>query len=143
MGAILVLSIFLLTSVGVYFVLGRTIFRVVLGLGILGHAANLLVMTTGGWQRVAPLVQGNATVATVADPLPQALLLTAIVIGMAVTLYMLALMAAVSVREGLLLAEAAPATDEGRERDDVLAELEGRSTCAVTTGLESETEAPR
>lgn len=136
MGPIAVISVFLLTSVGVYLLLGRTLFRAVLGLGLITHAANLLVMMTGGWQRVAPLVQDGATLENVADPLPQALLLTAIVISMAVTIYLLALMAVASVREGLLLTEAAPATDEGRTREEVLDELEGRSTSAVTAPAE-------
>ena len=136
MGPIVVISVFLLTSVGVYLLLGRTLFRAVLGLGLLTHAANLLVMMTGGWQRVAPLVQDGATLENVADPLPQALLLTAIVIAMAVTIYLLALMAVASVREGLLLTEAAPATDEGRAREEVLDELEGRCTSAVAAHAE-------
>ena len=136
MGPIVVISVFLLTSVGMYLLLGRTLFRAVLGLGLLTHAANLLVMMTGGWQRVAPLVQDGATLENVADPLPQALLLTAIVIAMAVTIYLLALMAVASVREGLLLTEAAPATDEGRAREEVLDELEGRCTSAVAAHAE-------
>ena len=136
MGPIAVISVFLLTSVGVYLLLGRTLFRAVLGLGLITHAANLLVMMTGGWHRVAPLVQDGATVENVADPLPQALLLTAIVISMAVTIYLLALMAVASVREGLLLTQAAPATDEGRSREEVLDELEGRSSSAVTAPAE-------
>ncbi|MCB0220634.1 MAG: NADH-quinone oxidoreductase subunit K [Chrysiogenetes bacterium] len=136
MGPIAVISVFLLTSVGVYLLLGRTLFRAVLGLGLITHAANLLVMMTGGWHRVAPLVQDGATVENVADPLPQALLLTAIVISMAVTIYLLALMAVASVREGLLLTQPAPATDEGRSREEVLDELEGRSSSAVTAPAE-------
>lgn len=136
MGPIAVISVFLLTSVGVYLLLGRTLFRAVLGLGLITHAANLLVMMTGGWHRVAPLVQDGATVENVADPLPQALLLTAIVISMAVTIYLLALMAVASVREGLLLTQAAPAADEGRSREEILDELEGRSSSAVTAPAE-------
>lgn len=135
MSIILVVSVFLLTSAAVYLIQGRTLFRAVLGLGLLGHAANLLVMCTGGWQRVAPLVQAPATLENVADPLPQALLLTAIVIAMAVTIYMLAIMAVASVREDLLLTEAAPATDEERPATEILDELEGRSSSAVTATI--------
>ena len=136
MGVVAVVSVFLLTTVGVYLLLGRTLFRAVLGLGLLTHAANLMVMMTGGWQRVAPIVNEHVTAENVADPLPQALLLTAIVIAMAVTIYLLALMAVASVRERMLLTEAAPSTDEGYSRERILDELEGRASCAV--GAEEE-----
>lgn len=131
MGVVLVISVFVLTSAGVYLLLGRTLFRAVLGLGLLTHAANLMVLMTGGWKRVAPIVGEHVNAQNVADPLPQALLLTAIVIAMAVTIYLLALMAVASVREKLLLTEAAPATDDGCSREAILDELEGRASCAV------------
>jgi len=51
-------------------------------------------------------------VTTVADPLPQALVLTAIVISMAVTLYLIAVMGVTAKREGVVDVQAAPEADD-------------------------------
>jgi multicomponent K+:H+ antiporter subunit C len=56
---------------------------VVIGLSLLGYAVNLFIFAMGRlWQDAAPILSGGARVA---DPLPQALVLTAIVIGFATT----------------------------------------------------------
>lgn len=75
-----------LYALGLYVMLGRSIIRLVIGLAILSHAANLLVFTAAGVTRGrAPIVAGaDAASPLVADPLPQALILTAIVISFAV-----------------------------------------------------------
>jgi multicomponent Na+:H+ antiporter subunit C len=82
-----------LYAVALFLMLGRSIIRLVIGLAILSHAANLLVFTAAGVTRGrapiathAPLIAGD-----VADPLPQALILTAIVISFAVLGYALVL----------------------------------------------------
>lgn len=88
---ILALTIGVLTTGGVYLVLQRGMVRIVFGLALISHAANLLLLTTGvsAW-RVEPLGDGSDISGT-ADPLPQAFVLTAIVISLAVTVFMLAL----------------------------------------------------
>ena len=65
--------------------------RAVFGLGLLSHAVNFVLLTTGvpGW-RVEPITDGTST-GTVADPLPQAFVLTAIVITLATSILMLAM----------------------------------------------------
>jgi len=71
------------TACGIYLLLRGRSFSVVLGLSLLGYAVNVFIFGMGRlWQGAAPIVgQGGP----VADPLPQALVLTAIVIGFATT----------------------------------------------------------
>jgi len=79
-----------LYAAGLYMMMRRSIVKLIIGLILLGHAANLLIFTAGGLIRArAPLVQeGNvAPLAPYADPLPQALILTAIVIGFGVVAF--------------------------------------------------------
>ncbi len=78
-----------LFAVGTYLVLQRTLTRIVIGLGVMGHGANLLLLAAGGPSGRAPLVDGEG--GPFADPLPQALALTAIVITFGVTAFLLAL----------------------------------------------------
>ena len=78
----------LLSAAGFYMVLRRNIIKLIIGLSLLSHAANLLIFTAGGLTRsLAPVVpQGQLRPTTpIADPLPQAFILTAIVIGFGVT----------------------------------------------------------
>ena len=79
-----------LTAVGTYLVTGRSLSRIVLGFSLLGHAAVLALLAAGGPAGEAPLA-GRAPVADQANPLPQALALTAIVISFGLTLFLLAL----------------------------------------------------
>jgi multicomponent K+:H+ antiporter subunit C len=71
------------TACGIYLLLRGRTFPVVLGLSVLGYAVNVFIFAMGRlWSDAAPLlIDGTA----VADPLPQALVLTAIVIGFATT----------------------------------------------------------
>jgi multicomponent Na+:H+ antiporter subunit C len=80
-----------LYGTGVYMILQRTLTRVVLGLALLSHGANLLLLISGGSSGLAPLIGRFTGDDTVADPLPQALVLTAIVISFAMTAFLLAL----------------------------------------------------
>ena len=77
---------------GLYLMLRRSLVKLVIGLALLSHAATLLVFTAGGLTRGrAPLVRETASTLPVADPLPQALILTAIVISFAVLAFALVL----------------------------------------------------
>jgi multicomponent Na+:H+ antiporter subunit C len=80
---------------GLYMMLRRGIVKLIIGLALLSHAANLLIFTAGGLTRGRPpLVREGAALdpAAVADPLPQALILTAIVISFGVLAFALALL---------------------------------------------------
>jgi multicomponent K+:H+ antiporter subunit C len=71
------------TASGIYLVLRGRTWPVVIGLSLLGYAVNLFIFAMGRlWQDAAPILTATGTVA---DPLPQALVLTAIVIGFATT----------------------------------------------------------
>lgn len=76
-----------LYAAGVYMILRRSLVKLILGLGLLGHAANLLIFTVGRVTRGSPPVISEGSdvlLQPFADPLPQALILTAIVIGFGV-----------------------------------------------------------
>ena len=78
----------------IYMLLRRSIVKLVLGILFLSHATNLLLFVTGGLKWGAPpFVPDDEMVdpAAVADPLPQALILTALVIGFGVTAFSLVL----------------------------------------------------
>lgn len=84
----------LLYAAGVYMILRRSFVKVILGLIFLGHAANLLIFTIGRLTKAAPafIPQGtNVLAEPYADPLPQALILTAIVIGFGVQAFAIVL----------------------------------------------------
>jgi multicomponent Na+:H+ antiporter subunit C len=89
----LALLIGVLYTVGTYLLLQRTLTRVVIGLALLGHGANLLLLQAGGAAGLVPFVtaDSDAELATTADPLPQAMVLTAIVITFGVSAFLLAL----------------------------------------------------
>ena len=73
-----------LYSAGFYMLLRRSFVKVIIGLALISHAANLFLFTVGGLTRgKAPLLSDDSIGAATnyADPLPQALILTAIVIG--------------------------------------------------------------
>ncbi|MGD6832649.1 Na(+)/H(+) antiporter subunit C [Sutcliffiella halmapala] len=80
----------ILIATAVYLMLSRSILRIVIGTGLLSHGAHLMILTMGGLKRgAAPLLGQEATSYT--DPLPQALILTAIVISFGVTSFFLVL----------------------------------------------------
>jgi multicomponent Na+:H+ antiporter subunit C len=83
-----------LFAAGTYLMMRRNIVKLIIGLALLSHGANLLIFTAARLTRgEPPLVPEGAKEAasTVADPLPQALVLTAIVISFGVTAFMLVL----------------------------------------------------
>lgn len=78
-----------LFGIGTYLLLQRKLSRIIMGLGLLTHGANVLLITAG--RRGNPPIVGTTDEAGFADPLPQALALTAIVITFGVTTLLLAL----------------------------------------------------
>jgi multicomponent Na+:H+ antiporter subunit C len=90
MSAALILAVGGLVAVGVYLITARSLSRIILGFSLLGHAAVLALLAAGGPAGNAPLADRSAPEAA-ANPLPQALSLTAIVISFGLTLFLLAL----------------------------------------------------
>lgn len=94
MEIILALVVGTLYATGIYMMLRRNIVKLIIGLGLLGNGSNLLIFTVGGLTRGKPPVvpEGEKVLmAPYADPLPQALILTAIVIGFGVLAFALVL----------------------------------------------------
>ncbi|MDO5628639.1 MAG: cation:proton antiporter subunit C [Mobilicoccus sp.] len=87
----LAIAVGILIGGGVLLVLRRGMLRLVVGFVLLGHGANLLIITSGGAFRRGPAQDANPDPILTSDPLPQAFVLTAIVIAFAITVYMLVL----------------------------------------------------
>jgi multicomponent Na+:H+ antiporter subunit C len=79
-----------LYAAGVYLLLDRSLTRVLLGFLLLGNATNLLLLSSGGEAGKAPILE-YAEPEEMNDPLPQALILTAIVITFGVAAFVLAM----------------------------------------------------
>ena len=83
MEALVASGIGIVTATGIYLLLRGRTFPVVLGLSLIGYGVNVFIFAMGRlWSNAAPIVDRGPNVA---DPLPQALVLTAIVIGFATT----------------------------------------------------------
>jgi len=92
----LILSLSVLVAASVLLILSRDTLRLVVGLAMLGSAANLMVFLAGRpGSTVPPIIAVGAEIlpAAAANPLPQALVLTAIVIGFALLCFALVLIA--------------------------------------------------
>jgi multicomponent Na+:H+ antiporter subunit C len=84
------LTIGALFAAGVYLMLSRNLIRVILGFLLAGHSINLLLLTTGNGG-VPPIVGEADDGEVMADPIPQALILTSIVISLAVSTFLFAM----------------------------------------------------
>ncbi len=80
----------ILFMVATYLMLSKSLLRIIVGTGLLSHGAHLLLLTMSGLKRGAPPLLGE-NAENYADPLPQALILTAIVISFGVTAFFLVL----------------------------------------------------
>lgn len=96
MELILSIAIGVLTASGVYLVLRPRTFQVIIGLSLISYAVNLFIFSMGRLRvDAAPILdRTNIDPATYIDPVPQALVLTAIVIGFAMTALFLVVMLA-------------------------------------------------
>lgn len=93
MEIILSITVGLLVAIGIWMMLDRGLLRVVLGVVVLGNGVNMAVFTAGRvYGRAAAFVTEAGAPALAANPLPQALVLTAIVIGFALFVFALAVL---------------------------------------------------
>lgn len=81
----------LLFSAGVYMILRRSILKFIIGIIFMSNATNLLVFLSAGVMAGKPVFVNENITKMDADPLPQALVLTAIVIGFGIVVFTLAL----------------------------------------------------
>jgi len=95
MEIILSLAVGVMTSCGVWLLLRPRTYQVIIGLSMLSYAVNLFIFGVGGVKtNVPPILVDGAVVSNLTDPVPQALVLTAIVIGFATTaLFLVVLLA--------------------------------------------------
>jgi len=94
MEVLLALSSGVLYAAGIYLMLRRRLAQIIIGLGLLSNGTNLLIFTAGDLTRARPPVVPDGAEALqqpYADPVPQALVLTAIVIGFGLTAFSLVL----------------------------------------------------
>lgn len=110
-----------LFATGTYLLLGRQLSRLVIGIGLLGHGANILIVLSGGGRGLPPFVGNDPD--EISDPLPQALVLTAIVITFGVIAFLLAM----AFRSWLL-----------NEDDDVEDDVEDRRVAEALARAEEE-----
>ena len=113
MEAVLAIAIGVLAGSGVYLLLRPRTFQVIMGLTLISYAVNLFIFSMGRLKVDSePVLEPGlvATLANTADPMPQALVLTAIVIGFAMTALFLVV---------LLASRGLTGTDhvDGRERE--------------------------
>lgn len=95
MNVLLAVVIGALFAGGLYMMLRRNLVKILIGLLLLGHAVNLFVFTLGRLVRGRPPLipeESTALTAPYADPVPQALILTAIVISFGVTAFAIILL---------------------------------------------------
>jgi multisubunit Na+/H+ antiporter MnhC subunit len=88
---VLLVTMAVLYACGVYLLLEKSMTRVLLGVLLVGNATNLLILLVSGPPGLAPIMSAGIDESEIADPLPQALVLTAIVITFAVSAFLLAL----------------------------------------------------
>jgi multicomponent Na+:H+ antiporter subunit C len=111
---VLALAVAATVASGTYLALSRDMLRCIIGVSLIGIAANLVIFTVGRpAAQPPPLVPegGHALAEAAANPLPQALVLTAIVIGFALTCFSLVLVLAVKQRTGQSDADAVRAAE--------------------------------
>ena len=90
MSVLVALLAAVLATCGTWLLLQRRLSRIIIGVGLVGHAANLLLIVSGGRRGGEPII-GLGPESEFSDPLPQAMALTAIVITFGVTTFLLAL----------------------------------------------------
>ena len=94
MELLLALACGVLYAAGIYLILRRRLAQLIIGIGLLSNGTNLLIFTAGGLTRARPPVvpdDAQTLVEPYADPVPQALVLTAIVIGFGLLAFSLVL----------------------------------------------------
>ena len=95
MELVIAISIGILAASGVWLILRSRTFQVIIGLSLISYAVNLFIFSMGRLRsNAAPILDGAIDIGAYADPVPQSLVLTAIVIGFAMTaLFLVVLLA--------------------------------------------------
>lgn len=118
----------LMFAAAIYLMLSGQLIRFVFGLAVIGNAINLLIFATGRMTHTDPplVATGHTTLtAPTANALPQALILTAIVIGFAMTTFILVLLHRTYSQTGTLDADHARFIEEIDERNAAEGQTDG------------------
>ncbi len=110
----------LLFAAALYLMLSGVLIKFVFGLALIGNGINLLIFTAGRLEnKQPPLIQAGSEILSqpAANALPQAMILTAIVIGFAMVTFLLVLLYRTYAYTGTLDADEAPFQEEWREDD--------------------------
>lgn len=130
------ISVGLLTAAAVYLFMQRGMVRIVLGFVLISHAANLLLFAAGNTAfRDIPYI-GSGEAGQQADPLPQAFVLTAIVIAFSITMFMVTLAITTTGDDDTEAEERSPAkvlVSSGDDDDDVVAETDPEALSTADT----------
>jgi multicomponent Na+:H+ antiporter subunit C len=119
MNVLIAIMVGVLFASAVFLMLGAELKGICMGVFLLGHGANLAILAASGSPvgKLPPVTGTGAPLASLADPLPQALVLTAIVIGFSVQAFLLALLVVTHRRAGALgvdVLAAEPDAENGR-----------------------------
>jgi multicomponent Na+:H+ antiporter subunit C len=148
---VLLAVIGILVASGVYLVLERSVTKMLIGLILIGNGVNLLILTVGGTDGAPPIVGRDSEVRdTMADPLAQAMILTAIVISMGIAAFVLSLIYRIyqlttdeviandpeDTRVAQLTDEQLAALDEARPTPDVSRDTDDPDELDALPGLE-------
>lgn len=87
----LVVLMAVLFGAGITIMLERSLTRVLVGFLLVGNAVNILIFLMSGTPGLAPILSDGVSAEDISDPVPQAFVLTAIVINLGITAFMLAL----------------------------------------------------
>ena len=124
----LVVLMAVMYGTGVYVMLERSLTRILIGFMLVGNATNLLIFLMSGRSGESPIIDGATDGADIVDPVPQVLMLTAIVINFGVTAFILALI----YRSWWL-------SNLGDEGDDVMSDEEKEEAVEADQALEFHT----
>ena len=89
MSVLLAFAAAFLFATGTWLLLQRRLSRIIVGIGLIGHGSNILLLTSSSGRGLPPIID-SADPTDFADPLPQALALTSIVITFGVTAFLFA-----------------------------------------------------
>lgn len=94
MTLIILITLWFTLVASIYLLLSRHALRIVIGLMLFGNAVNFIILLAGRVNSTVPamIIEGEKTILNATNPLPQALILTAIVIGFALTCFSVVLM---------------------------------------------------
>lgn len=90
MSVLLAFAAAFLFGTGTWLLLQRRLSRIIIGIGLIGHGSNILLLTSSSGRGLPPII-GSADPTDFADPMPQALALTSIVITFGVTAFLFAM----------------------------------------------------